>query len=187
MNRLFKIFLASVGASVLVACGGGSDDPVDMYVGAWKSACFSYRAIDGKTYFQTRTFSLAKASATSLNGTHSNTLAHSDPACKNLLGPIPDAPNVTIQLGPKANVLGGEVDTMSMTYPDRAYPGYITANATQLFLVITNNPNEIPTGWGSASPYTRIQAKQAVASQLPKDAGSNDHLAPSNPLAADFR
>lgn len=128
-----------------------------------------------------------KASATSLNGSDSNTLAHSDPACKNLLGAIPVIPNVTIQLGPKANVLGGEVDTMSMTYPDGAYPGYITANATQLFLVMTNNPNEIPTGWGSASPYTKIQAKQAVAPQLPKDAGSNDHLAPANPLAADFR
>lgn len=184
MNRLFKIFLASVGASALVACGGGSDDPADMYVGAWKSACFSYKAIDGKTYFQTRTFSLAKASATSLNGTHSNTLAHSDPACNDLLGAIPNDSNVTIQLGPKANVLGAEVDTISMAYPEAAYPGYMTANATQLFIVTTDKPDAIPMGWGKASPHTRIVSKQAVASPLPKDSGSNDHLVPANALGA---
>ena len=184
MNSLFKIFLASVGTSALVACGGGSDDPVDMYVGAWKSACFSYRAIDGETYFQTRTFSLAKASATSLNGTHSNTLAHSDPACKNVLGAIPNDSDVTIQLGPKANILGTEVDTVSMAYPEAAYPGYMTANATQLFIVTTATPDAIPLGWGKASPHTRIVGKQAEASSLPKDAGTSGHLVPANSLGA---
>lgn len=184
MNRLFKFCLATAGTAILAACGGGSDDPVDMYLGTWRSSCFSYVGNDGKTYFQTRSFNLTKATSTSLDGTHSNTVAYSDPICSNILGSISNDANVTIQLGPKANVLGGEVDTISMTYPEGTYPGYMTANTTQLFLVITETSEEIPRSWGKASPHTRIEAKQAEAVPMSRASGIDDHLIPANALGA---
>ncbi len=184
MNRLFKIFLAMAGTAILAACGGGSDDPVDKYLGTWRSSCFSYVGNDGKTYFQTRSFNLARATSTSMNGTHSNTVAYSDPVCSNILGSIGNDVDVTIKLGPKANVLGGEVDSMSMTYRGTTYPGYMTANETQLFLVVTDSPEVIPSAWGTASPQTRIEAKRAVAPQVLRTFGNvDDHLIPANALA----
>ncbi|WP_157572027.1 hypothetical protein [Hydrogenophaga taeniospiralis] len=186
MNRLFKIFLASVGASALVACGGGSDDPVDMYVGTWRSACFPYVANNGNTYFARDTSSFTKASSTSLNATRSDTTAYSDSACNNVLAAISNGPNATIQLGPKASFLGAEVDTISMAFPTETHVGYMTANATQLF-IIAEPPDVIPSGWGIGSPYTRMESKQASASTLTKTMESNDHLAPAKPLGAYFR
>lgn len=184
MKRSFKISLTMVGVSILTACGGGSDDPVDIYVGNWKSACFPYRGNDGNTYFKTQSLSLTKASATSLNGTHHNTVAHSDPACKNVLGDIIGSASLTIQLGEKANVLGAEVDKVSIASPTATYPGYMTVNAAKLFIVATATPDAIPTSWGKASPHTRIESKQAVAAPLSKDSGIKDHLAPENSLDA---
>lgn len=183
MNRLFKIFLATVGASVLAACGGGSDDPVDKYVGTWRSACFPYVANNGNTYFARETSSFTKASPTSLNATRSDTTAHSDSACSNVLGAISNGSDATIQLGPKASFLGAEVDTISVAFPSATYSGYMTANATQLF-IIAEPPDVIPSGWGIGSPYTKFESKQAPASTLTKTMRSNDHLAPAKPLGA---
>jgi hypothetical protein len=119
-----------------------------------------------------------------MNGTHSNTVAYSDPVCSNILGSIGNDVDVTIKLGPKANVLGGEVDSMSMTYRGTTYPGYMTANETQLFLVVTDSPEVIPSAWGTASPQTRIEAKRAVAPQVLRTFGNvDDHLIPANALA----
>ncbi|MGS5086892.1 hypothetical protein ACVC7V_10300 [Hydrogenophaga sp. A37] len=182
MNRLFKLVLATVGVSVLAACGGGSSEPADAYVGSWRSACFSYVGNDGNTYFKRVTNNLTKASPTSLNTTYSDTTAHSDPACNNVLGAISNPTGGTIQLGPKASFLGTEVDSISLAFPTGNEVGYMTASATQLFLV-AEKPNITPSGWGVGSPHTRIEAKQAPASALIKSVGSNDGVAPAKSLS----
>ena len=185
MNRALKSCLVFSTVALLTAClgGGGDDDPADMYVGSWKTNCFSYVAVDGNTYFLTYTFTLAKASATSLAGSHSDSVAHSDAACKNILGAIKDDGNITIQLGEKANVLGGQVDKMTLTSGSEARPGYITANATQLFTVVVDQPGQIPGGWGRASPYTKIASKHASGSPVTR-AGNAANLAPVDRMNA---
>lgn len=170
MNRLSTMFFAAAGLLILSACGGGSSDPVDKYVGSWRSACFSYVGIDGKTYFQRETNTFTRASATSLNVTFSDTSAYSDPACNNVLGAISDAPDGTVQLGPKASFLDKEVDSISATFPTGNLVGYMTASATELF-IIAEAPNVTLDAWGVASPFTRIQRKQAPASTLIKSIG----------------
>ncbi len=62
MSRLSNTLFATLGLSLLAACGGGSSDPVDGYVGSWRSACFAYVGNDGNTYYKRLTNHLAKAS-----------------------------------------------------------------------------------------------------------------------------
>ena len=181
MNRLSKMFFAAVGISILTACGGGSSEPADAYVGAWRSACYSYVGNDGNTYFARDTNNFTKASATSLNVTFSDSTAHADPACNNVLGAISNPAGGTVQLGPKASFLGGEVDSISATFPSRTLVGYMTVSGSQLF-IIAEAPNIPLTGWGVGSPYTRTEAKQAPASALLKSIGGSDGLAPAKPL-----
>jgi hypothetical protein len=182
MSRLSRVFFASLGIATLVACGGGSSDPADGYVGSWRSSCFSYEGNDGKTYFKRVTNNFEKATATSLNVTFSETTAHSDPACNNVLGAIPNPASGTVQLGPKVSFLGTEVDSISAAFPSENLAGYMTANATQLFIIAVA-PDITPTGWGVGSPFTRIEAKQATASTLFKSIGSTEGFAPAQPLS----
>lgn len=182
MTRLSSVFFASLGIATLVACGGSSSDPADGYVGSWRSACFSYVGNDGNTYFKRETNNFAKASPTSLNVTFSDTTAHSDSACNNVLGAISNPPGGTVQLGPKASFMGTEVDSISAAFPTENLVGYMTANATQLF-ISADAPNVTLTGWGVGSPFTRIEAKQAPASTLIKSIGSSDGLAPAKPVS----
>ncbi|MFP8777900.1 hypothetical protein [Hydrogenophaga sp. RWCD_12] len=178
MNRLSKTFFTAAGISILAACGGGSSEPADAYVGAWRSACYSYVGNDGNTYFKRLTNNFSKASATSLNVTFTDSTAHSDPACNNVLGVIPSPSGGTIQLGPKASFLGGEVDSISATFPSETLVGYMTVSASQLFIV-ADAPNITLTGWGVGSPYSRTEAKQAPAPALIKSSGDSDGLAPA--------
>lgn len=182
MTRLSRVFFASLGIASLVACGGGSSDPADGYVGSWRSACYSYVGNDGNTYFARVTDNFEKASATSLNVTYSDSTAHADPACNNILGAISNPTSGTVQLGPKVSFLGTEVDSISIAYPTGNEVGYMTANATQLFIV-ADVPNVVLNGWGVGSPYSRIGAKSAPASALIKSIESSDGFAPAKPLS----
>lgn len=179
MTRLSRTLIAAAGISILTACGGGSSEPADAYVGAWRSACYSYVGNDGNTYFKRLTNNFTKASATSLNVTFSDSTAHSDPACNNVLGLIPSPSGGTVQLGPKASFLGGEVDSISASFPSENLVGYMTVSGSQLF-IIAEAPNVPLTGWGVGSPYTRTEAKLAPAPALIKSIGDGDGLAPAN-------
>lgn len=180
MNFAKKYCFALMTAVFLAGCGGGSDDPSDKYAGSWQSSCFPYEAVNGNTYFQTTIISLTKVSAYALNGSFSNTIAHSDSSCKNVLGAISNPSNSTIQIGDKANVLGGEVDKITYSTASESRPGYMTVNATEFFLIFTDTPDQIPSGWGLGSPHTKIELKHTVGSQLKKNVAANDHLAPAS-------
>lgn len=184
MSRTLSSCMITIGLSVLVGCGGGSSEPADIYLGAWKSSCHSYVGRDGKTYFKTYIADFSKTSPTSIKGVQSDSLAHSDPACRNVLGPIANSADVAIQLGPKATFLGSEVDTITFTLPDASFSGFMTANSTQLFFVTTNNPNETPSGWGASSPFQRVASGRSLKADLQESAATNDLLAPASPLDA---
>lgn len=71
---------------------------------------------------------------------------------------------------------------MSVTFPSRTLVGYMTANATQLFIIAEETNNGF-TGWGVGSPYTRIDAKSASASPQLKSTGASEGVTPAKPLA----
>lgn len=179
MSRLSNTLFATLGLSILAACGGGSSDPVDGYVGSWRSACFAYEGIDGNTYFKRLTNNFAKASPTSLEVSFTDSIAYADRGCNNVLGAIANPASGSVQLGPKASFLGTEVDTIAVTFPSENLVGYMTANATQLFIT-AEAPNITLTTWGVGSPYTRVEGKQAPAAVLVK---STDGWAPNRALA----
>lgn len=184
MRRTAKCVLATIGLVVLAACGGGegSNDPADAYAGAWKSACFPYTGNDGYIYFQTRSFTLRKESPTSLKGKHSDTVAFADSACTIVLGPISNYPDVTIELGPKSNVLGGEADSITLTEPSRTYPGYMKVSGAQLFLVLTDDAKTPPISWGRASPHSRLEPRMATLSQAAGSGPTAKSTSPRPPM-----
>lgn len=182
MHRSSLLILAATGALTLTACGGGSSEPVDGYIGSWRSACYSYVGNDGNTYFAKDTNNFSKASATSMNVTFTDSVAHADPACNNILGAISNPAGGTVQLGPKASFLGSEVDSISVSFPSGTLVGYMTANATQLF-IIAEETNDGFTGWGVGSPYTRIDTRSAPTSPLLKSTGTSEGVTPAKPLA----
>lgn len=182
MNRLSKTLFAVAGISILAACGGGSSEPVDGYIGSWRSSCYSYVGNDGNTYFAKDTNNFSKASATSMNVTFTDSVAHADPACNNILGAISNPAGGTVQLGPKATFLGSEVDSISVTFPSRTLVGYMTANATQLFIIAEETNNGF-SGWGVGSPFTRIESKLAPTPAMLKSTGIGDGVTPAKPLS----
>lgn len=184
MNSALKLFSALLIAALLTACGGGSDAPSDKYAGNWKSSCFPYVAVNNKTYYQTTIVGFSKTSPNSLNMSFSNTLAHSDSSCKNVLGEISNRADATVQIGEKAHVLGGEVDKITYSAAGETRPGYMTANATQFFLIFTITPDQIPHGWGLGSPHTKIGLKHSDRSSSVKNAEANKHFAPVDSLDA---
>jgi hypothetical protein len=159
MKKILKLSLAAMAIAALAACGGGDggSDAADVYVGSWKSNCFSYVATNGNTYYQTYVLKLAKASASELAGTSSNSIAHSDSACKNSLGSINDSGAIQINIGTRTTFLGAAADNMvyKLVTTGEARPGWITATATQLNLVVVSNDGKPPVSWSFSSPFTK--------------------------------
>jgi hypothetical protein len=157
MKKLLKLSLAVMAIAALAACGdGGSSDAADVYVGSWKSGCFSYTGNDGNTYYSTTKMNLAKASGAELAGSYSDRLAYSNNACTNRLGALDNYAPFKINIGAKTTFLGGSADAIVMTFTNNeARTGFISADATRLNLVITDASGQRPGGWGATSPYTK--------------------------------
>jgi hypothetical protein len=183
MRQIAQCVLATLGMALIASCGGGdgSNDPADVYTGAWKSACFAYRGNDGFIYFQTRTVTLRKNSPTSLKGKNSDTVAFADSACTTVLGPISDYPDITIELGPKGTVFEEEADTITLTDPTGTFPGYMKSTGSQLFVVTTSSANVRPVRWGLSSPHTRLQPKQAALSTPAERVPADRPFSPRSP------
>lgn len=172
MRRIARCALATLSLALIASCGGGSSDPVDRYLGSWSSACYPYKANDGNIYFKRLTNTFTKASPNSLKVSFSDSVAHADPACNQVLGAIGNPAGGTLQLGAKAEFLGEQVDAISASFPGEELVGYIMVKGTQLF-IIADLPNVALTGWGVGSPYTRVEGKQAAMTALVKSEGSN--------------
>lgn len=182
MRRIAQCVLATLGLGLIASCGGGSNDPVDRYLGAWRSACYAYTGNDGNTYFKRLTNNFTKASPTSLNVSFSDSIAHSDSACNNILGAISNPAGGTVELGAKAEFLGAQVDSINASFPGEELVGYITVKDAQLF-IIAELPNVALTGWGAGSPYTMAEGKQAAVNVLTKSAGSAESFAQARPAS----
>jgi hypothetical protein len=158
MKNILRSSLAVMAIAGLAACGGGgSSDVADTYVGTWKSKCFAYTGNDGNTYYQTQKLNLAKAAAAELAATYTESKAHSDSACVNLLGSINNGPAIKINIGVEETFLGAPAHYMVYTNvaTGEARQGYLKADSTQLLLVVSDASGERPGGWGRASPYTK--------------------------------
>ena len=156
MKNVLKLGLAVLAAATLAACGdGGSSDVADTYVGNWKSKCFKGTGNDGNTYYYINNLGIAKASAAELSFTGTGT-SHSDAACSNKLSTF-DRDAIKINLGAKTTFLGAQVDSMVYTIvrTGEARQGFIVADTNNMNVVIYNNDGSPPTGWGTASPYTK--------------------------------
>jgi hypothetical protein len=158
MKNILKLSLAALAIAALSACGGGgSADAADTYVGNWKSNCFAYTGNDGNTYYKTTIANFAKSSAAEIMVTYNTTKAHSNSACTTVLGTITDPGAIKINIGAATTFLGAAADNIVYTVvaTGEARTGFMTANATNLSLVITDATGARPTGWGSSSPYTK--------------------------------
>ena len=158
MKNILKSSLVAMAVVGLAACGGGggSSDVADTYVGNWKSNCFGYTAVNGATYYATTVLSMNKVTAAELSGTYSNTVAHVDSRCTNVLGAINNYSPAKFNIGAETNFLGATARATVMTFSDgQARQGFITADATNMSFVITNASGARPGGWGAASPYTK--------------------------------
>jgi hypothetical protein len=157
MKKLLKLSLAAMAIAALAACGGGdSSEAADTFVGNWKSKCYGYTSVSGATYYATRIMALTKTSAAELAANYSNTLAHSDSGCTNPLGTIQSSSPAKINLGADTTFLGAAAKAIVVTLTTgEARQGFITANASNLNIVITDATGARPLGWGAASPYTK--------------------------------
>jgi hypothetical protein len=158
MKHILKLSLAAVAIAALSACGGGgSSDAADTFVGTWKSKCYSYTGNDGNTYYQTHKANFAKAAGAELALTYTESKAHSDGACANLLGTIPNAASAKINIGVEEAFLGAPANYMVYTVAatGEARQGYIKADSTQLLLVVSDASGQKPGGWSRVSPYTK--------------------------------
>ncbi len=158
MKNALKLGLVTMAVAALTACGGGgSSDAADTYVGNWKSKCTAYTGNDGNTYYQTYILSFAKTTAAEVIGTYSNSIAFYDSACKSSGGTKNNYGAIKINIGAKTTFLGASVDAMVYTIVSsgEARPGFITADASKMNIVVNNNDGSPPLGWGSASPYTK--------------------------------
>ena len=100
--------------------------------------------------------SLNKAAAAELAVSYSNSVAHSDSACTNILGTFTSSNSAKINIGADTTFLGAAAKAIVMTLSDgQARQGFITADATKLNYVVTDATGATPTGWGKASPYTK--------------------------------
>ena len=158
MKKSLQLSLAVLAVSVLTACGsGGSEDAADKYVGTWKSVCVSYVATNGSTYYTHRIRTFAKSNATVLTGTFKSENVYLDTACKQLYATSVTNHNPeNLNIGSKVAFLGQSVDSIVLTdtVTGTTYPGYATADNTQL-LIVTPAAGQTATGWGVNSPYTK--------------------------------
>jgi hypothetical protein len=159
LKHILKLSLAAVAVAGLAACGGGggSSEAADIYVGTWKSKCYSYTGNDGNTYYQTHKANFAKASAAELALTYTESKAHSDSACANSLGATSNSASARINLGTEEGFLGAPATYMVYTIAatGEARQGYIKADATQLLFVVSDATGQKPGGWSRTSPYTK--------------------------------
>jgi hypothetical protein len=157
MKKLLKPSLAIIAIAALTACtGGDSSDVADVYVGTWKSKCFSYKGDDGKTYIETRKITFAKVAAAQLTASYSEATVYADSACQQSLGATGAPSGYKINIGAKSNFLGSTADYSVFTYSDGVVrQGYLKADSTQLLVVIRDDSGQEPTSWGVASPYTK--------------------------------
>ncbi len=163
MQVLNKVLLNKIALALgitlsftLAGCGGGNDDPADIYVGTWKSQCYSYVANNGGTYYTVKTGVNTKNSATEFTRVVPNSNAYTDAACSNLVGTgVVTQGTFKYTIGAKATFLGQSVDTYTgVTVASGTFDkGYMTANSTNLYIA-SNNTTE-PSGWAPASPYTK--------------------------------
>ena len=155
MKNVLKLGLAVLAAATLAACGSGdSSEAADKYVGNWKSSCYKDTSTNGNIYYYINKANYAKVSAAEITITATYD-AHSDAACANKLG----SGNLTarkMNIGAETTFLGAKSDAIVLTNisTGEAFPGFATADATRLNIV-SYTPGTIPTGWGSASPYTK--------------------------------
>jgi hypothetical protein len=158
MKNILKLSLAAAAIAALAACGdsGGNSDAAEIYVGTWKSVCFSY--VDaGRTLYTQRVRTLDKASAAELTSVIKYETAYSDAACKNSVGNYTaNSEAERFNIGPKTTFLGRQVDALVLTElpSGAAISGYIVADSKQM-LIVTYKPGETPNGWGIYSPYTK--------------------------------
>ena len=157
MKNALKLGLVTMAVAALTACGGGGDaDVADAYTGNWKSSCFAYVANSGATLYGTQVLTMTKTTGAELIGTYSNTIAHSDPACKVVRQEITSSSPTKFNIGADTTFLGASAKAMVMTLVDgQARQGFITADASRMSFVVTNASGAQPAGWGAASPYTK--------------------------------
>ena len=157
MKNVLKLSLAAVTIAALSACGGGdASDATDVYVGTWKSVCYSTDSSNGTVYTK-RIRTLTKSSSTVLIGSTVLDSVFSDAACKNLAGTwSSNAASITnYALGAKAQFLGAATDSYVATFSDgTSLPGYMVIDGARLYMADGANV-ATATGWGKYSPYTK--------------------------------
>ena len=159
MTNILKLSLAAVAIAALAACGGGGDssDVADVYVGTWKSACYSTNSNTGTVYTK-RIRTISKTNATELAGSTILDKVFSDAACVTVAGTWNDnSPNTgKYVLGAKVQYLGANTDSYVFTNSAGAtFAGYMVVNGAQMYLADTATGSAPPTGWGIYSPYTK--------------------------------
>jgi hypothetical protein len=158
MKKILKLSLATMAVAALTACGGGSSTPdaADLYVGTWKSKCFTYTGTDGQPHTETRKINLSKVSAAELNAVYTESTAFADTACKQSLGATGAPAGYKINIGAQESFLGAPADYAVFTFSTgEARQGYLKADSTTLLIVISDNSVTKPNGWSIASPYTK--------------------------------
>ncbi len=163
MTNILKLSLAAVAIAALAACGGGGDssDVADVYVGTWKSACYSFTNSSGGTSYSKRIRTISKSSATELAGSVIYDSIFSDGACTVLANRVwtDNSPILgKYVLGAKAQFLGANTDSYvfsNITTPGGTFSGYMVVNGAQMYLADTATGSAPPTGWGIYSPYTK--------------------------------
>ena len=147
--------------AALAACGGGGDssDVADVYVGTWKSICYSFTNSSGGTSYSKRIRTISKSSATELAGSVIYDSIFSDGACTVLANRVwtDNSPILgKYVLGAKALFLGANADTYVHTNAAGAtFSGYMAINGNQMFLVDVATGTAAPTGWSIYAPYTK--------------------------------
>ncbi len=160
MKNVLKLGLAVLAAATLVACGGGGEatEVADVYVGTWKSACYSTNSSSGTVYTK-RIRTIAKISATEIAASNIRDKVFSDAACANVAGTwTENAPyGGRYVIGAKVQFLGANADAYTYTAGDgTTYAGYMALNgAQQLFMADAPTGSAAPTNWGVYSPYTK--------------------------------
>jgi hypothetical protein len=156
MKKILKLALIAMAIAALAACGGDSTDAAEVYVGTWKSACYSYTGNDGNTYYNNVKMNLVKTAAAELAGSYGERTAFSDAGCTKNLGAITNFSGFKLNIGAKTSFLGSAADAMVMTFTNNeARTGFIVADNTKLNLVTTDASGGRPSGWGIGSPFTK--------------------------------
>jgi hypothetical protein len=157
MKKLLKLSLAVVAIAALTACGDGEADASEVYVGTWKSKCYSTDSNSGTVYTKRiRTFT--KTSATELASSTILDKVFSDAGCNNVLGTWNDNSPTLLKfvLGAKAQFLGANTDTyISTTSTGATFAGYMVVDGAKMSLADAPTGSAAPTGWGIYSPYTK--------------------------------